>query len=190
MSLVEERSENYSFEVPTNFVTDILKEKLTVPLFPNEFVVLTKSSNPNENVILANDTPYENPLTYMGTNRIEEHVNLNDIAKITEAHQQSKDLKEKEFFERNQNRPIHLRFLSPRSFSAWNVTARSKEQAIALEILQNPDIKLVTLVGQVRNTHIIIITSSSSSLLKTTFISCKINILNALYFRPEQGRLC
>jgi hypothetical protein len=141
-------------------------------------------------VILANDTPYENPLTYMGTNRIEEHVNLNDIAKITEAHQQSKDLKEKEFFERNQNRPIHLRFLSPRSFSAWNVTARSKEQAIALEILQNPDIKLVTLVGQVRNTHIIIITSSSSSLLKTTFISCKINILNALYFRPEQGRLC
>lgn len=146
---VDEVNENWSFTVPNKLIVDFLKDKFTVPLFPNEFVVLTKASNPKDSVILANDTPHESPLSYLNTHRNnEEHVNLNDIQKITEIHQQSKEFKEKEYFERNQNRPVRLRYLSSRSFTVWNVTARSKEQVIALEILQNPDIKLVTLVGQ------------------------------------------
>jgi hypothetical protein len=147
--VVENEEESEGIEVPTKLIVDKLKDKLNTPLFPNEFVVLTKASNPNDSIILANDAPHENPLTYMGTHRNEARVNLNDVQKITEIHQQSKELKEKEYFERNQNRPIRLRYLSPHSFRVWNVTARSREQAIALEILQNPHIKLVTLVGQV-----------------------------------------
>jgi predicted ribonuclease YlaK len=44
----------------------------------------------------------------------------------------------------------NLRFchLSIKAAKAWNVESRSKEQMMALEVLQDPDIKLVTLVGQ------------------------------------------
>lgn len=38
--------------------------------------------------------------------------------------------------------------LSPQSEKAWNISPRSKEQRMALEVLMDPEIQLVTLVGQ------------------------------------------
>jgi PhoH-like ATPase len=41
-----------------------------------------------------------------------------------------------------------LDHLNPAYESAWNIHSRSKEQRMALELLLNPDIKLVTLIGR------------------------------------------
>jgi len=44
--------------------------------------------------------------------------------------------------------PGRLRHLSSRYERVWNITARNKEQRMALELLMDPDVQLVTLVGQ------------------------------------------
>lgn len=41
-----------------------------------------------------------------------------------------------------------LRHLNRHYASAWNITARNKEQRLALELLLDPDVQIVTLVGQ------------------------------------------
>lgn len=42
----------------------------------------------------------------------------------------------------------HLKHLSPNSDSTWRVKPRSKEQRMALELLLDPEVDLVTLIGQ------------------------------------------
>ncbi len=44
--------------------------------------------------------------------------------------------------------PNSLKHLNSKFVHAWNITPRSKEQRMALELLLNPDIQLVTLIGQ------------------------------------------
>lgn len=44
--------------------------------------------------------------------------------------------------------PDNLTHLNSKSENAWNISPRSKEQRMALELLLNPEISLVTLIGQ------------------------------------------
>jgi PhoH-like ATPase len=44
--------------------------------------------------------------------------------------------------------PGRIRHLSSRYEKVWNISARNKEQRMAMELLMDPDVQLVTLVGQ------------------------------------------
>ncbi len=44
--------------------------------------------------------------------------------------------------------PGTLKFLPVKAAPVWNVTARNKEQRMALELLMDPEVQIVTLVGQ------------------------------------------